>query len=138
MRCGSPTSSSTYFSRDAFNFMLDMTSVTSLLPYLLVAGYAVLIAQRGEGYETTPKERTGDLIVAAIAVLYTLVMFVAAGLQYVLLLAVLLVPGTILYFWARREQKLNLFSPAELIVFAVALVAGLAGAWGLISGAIVP
>ncbi len=129
---------STYFSRDAFNFMLDMTSVTSLLPYLLVAGYGVLIAQRGEGYETTPKERTGDLIVAAIAVLYTLVMFVAAGLQYVLLLAVLLVPGTILYFWARREQKLKLFSPAELIVLAVALIAGLAGAWGLISGAIVP
>ncbi|KQW77977.1 amino acid APC transporter [Devosia sp. Root413D1] len=129
---------STYFSQDAFNFMLDMTSVTALLPYLLVAGYGVLIAQRGEGYEATPGERTGDLIVAAIAALYTLVMFVAAGLQYVLLLAVLLVPGTILYFWARREQKLRLFSPAELIVFAVALVAGLAGAWGLISGAIVP
>ncbi len=129
---------STYFSQDAFNFMLDMTSVTALLPYLLVAGYGVLIAKRGEGYETTPGERTGDLIVAAIAALYTLVMFVAAGLQYVLLLAVLLVPGTILYFWARREQQLRLFSPVELIVFAVALIAGVAGAWGLVTGAIVP
>lgn len=129
---------STYFSQDAFNLMLDMTSVTALLPYLLVAGYGVLIARRGEGYEATPNERTGDQVVAWIAVLYTLVMFLAAGLQYVLLLAVLLVPGTVLYFWARREQKLRLFSPAELIVFAVALIAALAGAWGLISGAIVP
>lgn len=129
---------STYFSQDAFNFMLDMTSVTALLPYLLVAGYGALIARRGEGYEATPNERMGDQIVAWIAVLYTLVMFVAAGLQYVLLLAVLLVPGTVLYFWARREQKLRLFSPAELIVFAAALIAALAGAWGLISGAIVP
>ena len=48
---------STYWSRDAFNFMLDMTSVTALLPYLLVAGYGVLLARSGVGYETTP-ERT--------------------------------------------------------------------------------
>ena len=46
---------STYWSRDAFNFMLDMTSVTALLPYLLVAGYGVLLARSGEGYETTPQ-----------------------------------------------------------------------------------
>ena len=42
---------STYWSRDAFNFMLDMTSVTTLLPYLLVAGYGVLLARSGVGYE---------------------------------------------------------------------------------------
>ena len=129
---------STYFSQDAFNFMLDMTSVTALLPYLLVAGYGVLIARRGEGYEATPNERTRDQVIAWIAVLYTLVMFVAAGLKYVLLLAVLLVPGTILYFWARREQKLRLFTPAELIVFGVTLIAGGIGAWGLLSGTITP
>ena len=45
---------STYWSRDAFNFMLDMCSVTTLFPYLLVAGYAVLIARTGEGYESRP------------------------------------------------------------------------------------
>jgi arginine:ornithine antiporter/lysine permease len=129
---------STYFSQDAFNFMLDMTSVTALLPYLLVAGYGVLIARRGEGYEATPKERGRDQIVAWVAVLYTLVMFLAAGLKYVLLLAVLLVPGTILYFWARREQKLRLFTTPELIVFGVTLVAGVIGTWGLLSGAITP
>ena len=129
---------STYFSQDAFNFMLDMTSVTALLPYLLVAGYGVLIARRGEGYEATPKERGRDLIIAGIAVLYTLVMFVAAGLKYVLLLAVLLVPGTILYFWARREQKLRLFTTAELVVFGVTLIAGIIGTWGLLTGTITP
>jgi arginine:ornithine antiporter/lysine permease len=48
---------STYWSRDAFNFMLDMTSVTALLPYLLVAGYGVLLARSGVGYETTQNER---------------------------------------------------------------------------------
>jgi arginine:ornithine antiporter / lysine permease len=129
---------STYWSQDAFNFMLDMTSVTSLMPYLLVAGYGVLVARGGEGYENTPNERLRDQIFAWLAVLYTLVMFVAAGLQYVLLLAVLLAPGTILYVWARREQQARLFSPMELVVLAVTLIAALVGLWGLLSGAIVP
>jgi len=69
-------------------------------------------------------------------VVYTLFMFVAAGLKYVLLVAVLYVPGTILYFWARQEQKARMFTSVELIIFAVTLVAGLVGLVGLVTGAI--
>ncbi len=61
---------------------------------------------------------------AWIAVVYTIFMFVAAGLKYVLLVTVLFAPGTILYVWARREQNARLFTPVELGVFAVTLVAG--------------
>ncbi len=55
-----------------------------------------------------------------------------------LLVAVLFVPGTILYFWARREQNARIFTPAELIVFAVTLIAGGVGAYGLLTGTITP
>lgn len=129
---------STYWSRDAFNFMLDMTSVTALLPYLLVAGYGILLARSGVGYEKTPGERGRDQVFAWIAAIYTVFMFIAAGLKYVLLVAVLFVPGTILYVWARREQKLQLFTSVELIVFVVTLLAGLVGAYGLLTGIITP
>ena len=129
---------STYWSRDAFNFMLDMTSVTTLLPYLLVAGYGVLLARSGVGYEATPNERGRDQIFAGIAVVYTLFMFVAAGLKYVLLVAVLFVPGTILYFWARREQNARMFTPIELGIFGVTVVAGVVGFVGLVTGVITP
>jgi arginine:ornithine antiporter / lysine permease len=129
---------STYWSRDAFNFMLDMCSVTTLLPYLLVAGYGVLLARSGAGYENTPDERGRDQIFAWIAVVYTLFMFVAAGLKYVLLMAVLFVPSTILYFWARREQSVRLFTPVELIIFAVTLIGGAIGLYGLVTGHITP
>ena len=129
---------STYWSRDAFNFMLDMTSVTALMPYLLVAGYGVLLARRGEGYEETPGERSRDQVFAWIACVYTIFMFVAAGLKYVLLVAVLFVPGTILYVWARREQKLQLFTRIEIVIFAVTLIAGLVGLYGLATGIITP
>lgn len=130
---------STYWSRDAFNFMLDMTSVTALLPYLLVAGYGVLLARSGVGYEATPNERTRDQIFAWIAVVYTLFMFVAAGLKYLLLVAVLFVPGTIiLYFWARREQRARLFTPFEMVVFGITVVAAAIGTYGLLTGTITP
>ena len=72
---------STYWSRDAFNFMLDMTSVTSLLPYLLVAGYGVLLARAAKATRRRRQERGRDQIFAWIAVIYTLFMFVAAGLK---------------------------------------------------------
>ncbi len=129
---------STYWSRDAFNFMLDMASVTSLLPYLLVAAYGVLLARSGVGYDTTPGERGRDQIFAGIAVIYTLFMFVAAGLKYVLLVTVLLAPGTLLYVWARREQNARLFTPVELGIFAVTLIAAAIGVYGLATGLITP
>ena len=129
---------STYWSRDAFNFMLDMCSVMSLLPYLLVAGYGVLVARGGTGYETTPNERGRDQIFAWIAAVYTLFMFVAAGLKYVVLMMVLFLPGTILYYWARREQNARVFTPAELGIFAVVVVGAAIGAYGLATGLITP
>ena len=129
---------STYWSRDAFNFMLDMASVTSLLPYLLVAAYGVLLARSGVGYETAPNERGRDQTISWIAVVYTLFMFVAAGLKYVLLVTVLLAPGTIFYFWARREQNARLFTSVELAIFAVTLVGAAIGVYGLATGLITP
>ena len=127
---------STYWSRDAFNFMLDMTSVTSLLPYLLVAGYGILVTRRGEGYEADARGRGRDQVFAWIAAIYTIFMFIAAGLKYVLLVAVLFVPGTILYFWARREQKVQLFTTVELGIFAITVIAGVIGFYGLMTGLI--
>lgn len=130
---------STYWSSDAFNIMLDMTSVTTLLPYLLVAGYGVLVARRPPGVGIATGGRgpaCRDLIIAAVAVIYTLFMFLAAGLQYVLLVAVLYAPGTLLYLWARRERGARYFNRAEILVFAVVLIAAAAGIWSLLSGAI--
>jgi len=129
---------STYWSRDAFNLMLDLCSVTSLLPYLLVAAYGALLARSGLGYETTPDERKRDQTIAWIAVAYTIFMFIAAGLKYVLLVTVIFAPGTILYFWARREQNLRLFTPLELGIFVTLIIGAAIGVYGLATGLITP
>ncbi len=64
----------TYWSRDAFSLMLNLTSATTLIPYFLVAAYGLMIAKRGETYELRPEDRQRDLVLAGIAVLYTIFM----------------------------------------------------------------
>jgi len=128
---------STYWSRDAFSLMLNLTSATTLIPYFLVAAYGLMIARRGETYEVRPQERQRDLIIAGIAVLYTIFMLWAGGLKYILLAAILFAPGTILYYIARREQGKPVFgSTFDWGLFAVIVLAALYGVYGLATGAI--
>jgi arginine:ornithine antiporter/lysine permease len=128
---------STYWSRDAFTLMLNLTSATTLIPYFLVAAYGLMIARRGETYELRPEERQRDLVLAGIAVLYTLFMLYAGGLKYILLAAILFAPGTVLYFIARREQGKPVFvTTGDWVIFGVILAAALYGVYGLLTGAI--
>jgi arginine:ornithine antiporter/lysine permease len=127
----------TYWSRDAFSLMLNLTSATTLIPYFLVAAFGLMIARRGETYDVRPEERRRDLILSGIAVAYTLFMLYAGGLKYILLAAILFAPGTILYYMARREQGLAMFDKAsDWILFGVIAIAGLYGVYGLATGAI--
>ena len=112
----------TYWSQDAFSLMLNLTSVMALIPFFLVALYGFLVAKRGETYQTRPEERTRDLIIAGIAVIYTAFLIYAAGMKFLMLSAILYGPGTVLYFWTRREQKKKMFSPIEWVIFLVAAV----------------
>jgi arginine:ornithine antiporter/lysine permease len=125
---------STYWSNDAFSLMLNLTSVMALIPFLLVAGYGLLIVTRGETYEKRPQERTRDMIFAGIAVIYTLFLIYAAGMKFLVLSAILYGPGTILYFWARREQNRTLFKPIEWIIFIATMIGCAAGIYGLATG----
>lgn len=125
---------STYWSNDAFSLMLNLTSVMALIPFLLVAAYGVLINVRGETYEIRPVERTRDLVFAGLATVYTLFLIYAAGMKFLVLSAILYGPGTILYFWARREQGRTVFTPIEWIVFIVTMIGCGVGIHGLATG----
>jgi arginine:ornithine antiporter/lysine permease len=127
----------TLFSQDAFSFMLKMTSAMVLVPYLFVAAYGFLVSKRGEPYEAKGQERVRDLVFASIATLYTLFLTYAGGIKFLLLSSVLYAPGTALYFWARLEQKKQVFTRVEWIVFGVVCVGAVIGIFGLSSGRIV-
>jgi arginine:ornithine antiporter/lysine permease len=121
-------------SEDAFNFMLNMTSALTLIPFVLAAGYALKLVVTNETYDDDPTGRTRDLIVAVVATIYTVFLLYAAGPKYMLLSFVIYAPGTILFVMARREQGRRLFSPGELVILAVSLVAAVIGVVALAAG----
>jgi arginine:ornithine antiporter/lysine permease len=74
--------------------------------------------------------------VAAIATVYTIFMIVAGGLKFVLLSCILFAPGTVLYFLARREQGLQVFTQLERLLFFAIVVGAVIGLYALATGAI--
>jgi arginine:ornithine antiporter/lysine permease len=96
-----------------------------------------MIAQRGETYEVRPEERRRDLILAGLAVAYTLFMIYAGGLKFILLSAIIFAPGTVLYVIARREQGKPVFDKtSDWVIFGVMVLAAVYGIYGLATGSI--
>jgi arginine:ornithine antiporter / lysine permease len=124
-----------WFADYAFTLALKMTSSMTLIPYLLVAAYALKLAWTGETYAAGERGRSGDWVRGAMATVYAVGMIYAGGLKFVLLAALLYAPGTILFFLARREQELPLFKGAEGLVFGVICFAAVVALYALVSGA---
>lgn len=127
----------TFVLTDALNFMLDLCTSLALLPYLLAASYALKIGISGEGYDgVSDRIRRKETIFAGIAVAYTLFLFDAAGLKFVLLSTLILAPATLLYVKARSERGRRMFTPVELGVFGLIALGAIAGVVGLWTGGI--
>lgn len=125
----------TMFVADALNFMLDLCTSLALLPYLLAAAYSLKLAITGESYgEGEERVQRKHAIIAGIAIVYTLFLFIAAGLKFVLLSCVILAPALLLYVKARSERGVRIFTPSEIGI-AIAIVAGgVLGVVGLVVG----
>jgi arginine:ornithine antiporter/lysine permease len=77
-------------------------------------------------------------VTAALATIYTLFLLYAAGLEFIVLTAILYGPGSLLYVWARREQGKKAFErPADKVVLALACVGAVVGIYMIATGRIV-
>jgi arginine:ornithine antiporter/lysine permease len=120
---------------DALNFMLDLSTSLALIPYFLAAAYALKLGLTGESYDDVdPRTRRKETIIAGIATAYTVFLFEAAGLKFLLLCTVILAPTTLLYIKARSERGRRLFTATEMALAAVVVAAGVTGAVGLWTG----
>ena len=126
----------TFFAEYAFNIALKMTSAMTLIPYLLVAAYGFKLAWTGETYADATGGRRREAVFAAIATLYALAMLAAGGSKYLLLAALLYVPGTWLFWRARREQGSQVFTRLEAVAFAVVCLLAATSLYALTTGRI--
>ncbi len=120
---------------DALNFMLDLCTSLALIPYFLASAYALKLGLTGESYEdVAASTRRKEAIFAGIATAYTLFLFEAAGLKFLLLSTVILAPATLLYVKARSERGRRLFTPTEIALCIVIVASGITGIIGLWTG----
>ncbi len=122
----------TLFSEDAFAFALNLTSALTLIPFLLAAGYAVMVALgRAPG---TARGSSRELVIGVLATVYVAFLLFAAGLKFVLVSLIVYAPATILFAIGRREQGRRVFSPGELVLFAFSIVGAVLGIAALAAG----
>jgi arginine:ornithine antiporter/lysine permease len=124
----------TLFSDDAFTFALSLCSHLSLIPYFLTAIFALMLVLRKETYEKDSGDLRKDTIVAILATIYTIFLLFAGGVKFLLLGFIIYAPGTILYYITRKEQGKQLFTPAEWVLFAVAVIGCIVGIYGIATG----
>ena len=89
---------------------------------------------RGETYENDAGDRTKDLLIGAIAVIYAVWLVYAGGTKYLLLSALLYAPGVILFAKAKRELGKPVFTNVEKLIFAAVIVGAVVAAYGLYDG----
>jgi arginine:ornithine antiporter/lysine permease len=101
---------------------------------VLAAAYALKLAVNRETYEEQPAGWRRELVVAALATLYTAFLLFAAGPKFILVSFVVYAPATVLFVMARREQGRQLFSPAELVILVASVVGAIAGVTAVAAG----
>lgn len=123
-------------SDNALDFLLDLCTSLSLVPYFLAAAYALKLALTGETYDAHPEGRRRELAIGLVATAYTVFLVFAAGLEFLLVSCIVYAPGTVLYVIARRESRGRVFSLVELAICAVLMGGALAGIVLLATGGI--
>jgi arginine:ornithine antiporter/lysine permease len=124
----------TLFSNATYLALVYLASSMILLPYLLSAAYAMILVIKGQIYQHRSNLRIKDAFVAVLAVVYSVWLIYGGGVKYLLLSALLYLPGIFFFVKARREQGLSLLTRTEWIIFLVVLLGAVVAACGLWTG----
>ena len=114
----------TLFAGEAYSIAVKLTGAMILVPYLLVALFALKLAHREDG-------SVAERWYAGLAAVYGVVLLWAAGPGLLLASTLIYVPGTVLFWLAAREQGRACFTPVERTAFAGLVLAAVAAALGL-------
>ena len=122
------------FSGSTYLTLVYLSSSMILIPYLGSAAYTIRLAISGETYSQSEKKRTKEFIIATLAAIYALWLLYAGGIKYLLLSALLYVPGAILFAKAKREAGKTIFKPIEKCIFVIMMIGALIAAYALHKG----
>ncbi len=96
-----------YFSNNAWNTMLSITSVMVLPAYFASCAYLWKLCEDGEYPNNIYIKRSTALISGIIGSGYALWLIYAAGLKYLLMAVIFMAVGIPIYIWARKQSAAN-------------------------------
>ncbi len=128
----------TLFRQSTYYALFYTATAAILVPYVFSGAYALKLAITGESYEQNQRPRRRDLFIGLVATVYGIWLVYAAGLAYLLMVALLYVPGIIFYVIARRQNRKRLFNVWEILIAAGLVAAAVIAAVLLARGTISP
>lgn len=125
-----------YFSTNAWNTMLSITSVMVLPAYFASCAYLWKLCEDGEFPNNLIYKRSGALFTAILGAVYALWLIYAAGLKYLMLAVIIIALGIPVYIWARRENApgQRIFSHWECAFAVILIIIALAALYALLHG----
>lgn len=128
-----------YFSNNAWNTMLSITGVMVLPAYFTSCAYLWKICTDGE-YPAAgmPVKRSTALFTGIAGSIYALWLIYAAGLQYLMLAAVILALGIPVFMWARKQHHPDeaYFQGKEIWLAGLLIIIALGAIYGFSHGLI--
>ncbi|MBR2922649.1 MAG: amino acid permease [Alphaproteobacteria bacterium] len=128
-----------YFSNNAWNTMLSITSVMVLPAYFASCAYLWKLCEDGEFPENSLYSRSSALFTSILGSIYALWLIYAAGLNYLMTAVIIIALGIPVYMWARKQNAPTerVFTHSEcklaLLLIIIALCAIYALARGIIN-----
>lgn len=127
-----------YFSSNAWNTMLSITSVMVLPAYLSSCAYLWKLCEDHEFPTNLYIRRSTALISGIIGALYALWLIYAAGLEYLLMAVIFMAVGIPVYMVARRQNcpDEKVFSRSECVLAWVLIIIAVAAIYAAATGII--
>ena len=116
-----------YFSNNAWNTMLSITSVMVLPAYFASCAYLWKICEDGEYPADISVKRSAALITGVLGAIYALWLIYAAGLNYLLMAVVIVALGIPVFIWARKQNapEEKAFTKAEACLACALIIIAL-------------
>lgn len=127
-----------YFSNNAWNTMLSITSVMVLPAYFTSCAYLWKICEDGEYPNGLIFKKSSALITAILGSIYALWLIYAAGLQYLLMAVIIIALGIPVYITAKKQHnaKAKIFSKHEKYLVVMLLILSLFAIYTMVRGLI--
>ena len=125
-----------YFSNNAWNTMLSITSVMVLPAYFASCAYLWKMCEDGEYPSTLIYKRSGALITSILGAGYALWLLYAAGLQYLMLAVIIIALGIPVFVVARKENapKEKAMTKPECLFAVLLVIIAIAAIYALARG----